>query len=117
MEGTCIYCSCDRSTCTPTVTVSWNPLPSSYFSFMCRFSFSCCQSISTGTRFFSPNPNAQILVVGRNVFSTGHDPKVWEKPFGPKAQFGGVSRPNNFFWTTFHSKIILYQKTFRSLSA
>jgi hypothetical protein len=35
------------------------------------------------------------LVVGRNVFSTGHDPKIWEKTFGPKAQFGSVSRPNN----------------------
>jgi hypothetical protein len=43
MDGTCIYCSSDRSTCTPTVTVSWTPLPSSYCFFMCSFSFSCCQ--------------------------------------------------------------------------
>jgi hypothetical protein len=43
MDGTCIYCSCDRSTCTPTVTVSWTPFPSSYFFAMCSSSFSCCQ--------------------------------------------------------------------------
>jgi hypothetical protein len=43
MDGTCIYCSSDRSPCTPTVTVSWTPLRSSYCFFMCSFSFSCFQ--------------------------------------------------------------------------
>jgi hypothetical protein len=42
MDGKCIYCS-DRSAGTPTLTVSWTPIPSFYWFFMCRFSFSCCQ--------------------------------------------------------------------------
>jgi hypothetical protein len=42
MDGKCIYCS-DRSAGTTTMTVSWIPLPSFYWFFMCSFSFSCCQ--------------------------------------------------------------------------
>jgi hypothetical protein len=42
MDGKCIYCS-DRSAGTPTLTVSWTPLPSSCWVFMRSFSFSCCQ--------------------------------------------------------------------------
>jgi hypothetical protein len=42
MDGKCIYCS-DRSAGTPTLTVSWTPIPSSYWFFMGSFSFSCCQ--------------------------------------------------------------------------
>jgi hypothetical protein len=44
MDGKCIYCS-DRSAGTPTLTVSWTPLPSFYWFFMCSISFSCCQYI------------------------------------------------------------------------
>jgi hypothetical protein len=43
MQGTCIHCSSDCSTCTHTLTVSWTPLSSSYCFFMCNSSFSCCQ--------------------------------------------------------------------------
>jgi hypothetical protein len=38
MDGSCIYCHCDRSNCTPTMTISWTPVPSSYCFFMFRFS-------------------------------------------------------------------------------
>jgi hypothetical protein len=61
MDGKCIYCS-DRSAGTPTLTVSWTPLPSFYWFFMCSFSLSCCQYLgSFYTREFRAC-NARVFI-------------------------------------------------------
>jgi hypothetical protein len=42
MDGKYNYCS-DRSAGTPTLTVSWTPLPSFFWFLIGSFSYSCCQ--------------------------------------------------------------------------